>query len=99
MISTIGIVVLIFKNEKHIDQQIVEREYQYLALKGLKKRVEATHLFIHIFYIIFSFLLANLLRCFIFAFRKKNVVLKTFYYIASPFALKRILLYLYLQHY
>ena len=92
MISTIGIVVLFFKNEKHIDQQIVEREYQYLALKGLKKRVETTHLFIHIFYIIFSFLLANLLRCFIFAFRKKNVVLKTFYYIASPFALKRILI-------
>ncbi len=92
MISTIGIVVLFFKNEKHIDQQIVEREYQYLALKGLKKRVEATHLFIHIFYIIFSFLLANLLRYFIFAFRKKNVVLKTLYYIASPFALKRILI-------
>ncbi len=91
MISAIGIVVLFFKNEKHIDQQIVEREYQYLALKGLKKRVEVTHLFIHIFYIIFSFLLANLLRYFIFAFRKKNVVLKTFYYISSPFALKRIL--------
>lgn len=91
MISTIGIVVLFFKNEKHIDQQIVEREYQYLALKGLKKRVEVTHLFIHIFYIIFSFLLANLLRYFIFAFRKKNVVLKTLYYISSPFALKRIL--------
>ena len=92
MISAIGIVVLFFKNEKHIDQQIVEREYQYLALKGLKKRVEVTHLFIHIFYIIFSFLLANLLRYFIFAFRKKNVVLKTLYYIASPFALKRILI-------
>lgn len=91
MISTIGIAVLFFKNEKHIDQQIVEREYQYLALKGLKKRVEVTHLFIHIFYIIFSFLLANLLRYFIFAFRKKNVVLKMFYYISSPFALKRIL--------
>ena len=71
MISTIGIVVLFFKNEKHIDQQIVEREYQYLALKGLKKRVEVTHLFIHIFYIIFSFLLANLLRYFIFALEKR----------------------------
>lgn len=91
MMSAIGIIVLCFKNEKHIDQQIVEREYQYLALKGLKKRVEATHLFIHIFYIVFSFLLANLLRYFIFAFRKKNVVLKTLYYIASPFAIKRIL--------
>ena len=92
MISAIGMIVLFFKNEKHIDQQIVEREYQYLALKGLKKRVEATHIFIHIFYIIFSFLLANLLRYFVFAFRKKNVMLKTLYYIASPFAIKRILI-------
>jgi len=91
MICTIGIFVLFFRNEKHIDQQIIEREYQYLALKGFKKRVEVTHLFIHIFYIIFSFLIANLLRYFIFAFRKKNVVLKNLYYLASPFAIRRIL--------
>ena len=92
MISAIGIFALFFKNEKHIDQQIVEREYQYLAFKGYKNKVEATHLFIHVFYLIISFLFANLLHCFLFAFRKKNMVLKNLYYLVSPFAIKRILI-------